>query len=99
MFDNQPIPINRVRCQCLFCGVHFWSERSTATYCTASHKQKMYRWRTKLHSQKDKCTKIIKEIASYLTYEKSTPTAVAALHEVKHAINEALLQGRIVTVK
>lgn len=74
--------IGLVRCRCLFCGSGFWSKRSTAEYCSPSHKQKMYRWRVKLDVQTKKAVETVKEIASYLTYENSTPSALKALNEV-----------------
>jgi len=98
-FDPPYTTTQLVKCVCVFCGTSFWSDRSTAKYCTASHKQKMYRWRVKLHSQKAKALSTIQEIRSYFTYPDSVPLATAVLHELKHAINEALLQERIVTVK
>jgi len=88
-----------VRCRCLFCGKLFWSERSTAEYDTASCKQKMYRWRKKLDKKTEKVLADIKEIASYLTYDKSTPSAVAALNQIRAEIYEVLLKQKVVIVK
>lgn len=88
-----------VRCRCLFCGKLFWSERSTAEYDTASCKQKMYRWRKKLVSQTDKVLRGIREIGSYLTYDKSTPSAVAALNQIRSEVYELLLNNNVIIVK
>jgi len=88
-----------VRCRCLFCGQLFWSERSTAEYHSASCKQKMYRWRKKLATQTEKVLRGIKEIGSYLTYDKSTPMAAVALHKIKAEIAETLLTHMVKEVK
>jgi len=96
--DN-PNPRSKVRCRCLFCGKLFWSERSTAEYDTASCKQKMYRWRKKLDSQTRKVLQGVREIGSYLTYDKSTPAAVGALNQIRHEISDLLLKHQVVVVK
>lgn len=88
-----------VRCRCLFCGQLFWSERSTAEYHSSSCKQKMYRWRKKLVSQTEKVLRGIREISSYLTYDKSTPAAVAALNQIRAEIYETLLKQKMIVVK
>lgn len=81
--------VGLVRTACAFCGKVIWSKMGTRYYCTPSCKQKMYRWRVKLDSSKEKCISLVKEIASYLTYENSTPSALTALNEV---ISEAFRQ-------
>jgi len=73
---------NLVRCRCDFCGELFWSKRKTANYCTPSHKQKMYRWRTKLDRNRVLALQQVTTIGSYLTFENSTPSALKALNEV-----------------
>jgi hypothetical protein len=98
MVDN-PNPKVKVRCRCLFCGKLFWSERSTAEYDTASCKQKMYRWRKKLDTQTKKVLQGVRELASYLTYDKSTPAAVNALNQIRHEISDLLLKHQVVVVK
>jgi len=99
MEDEEQRKRGLVRCRCLFCGKLFWSERSTAAYDTASCKQKMYRWRRKLDTQTKKVLSGVREIASYLTYDKSTPSAVAALNEIRAEIYEVLLKQKVVIVK
>jgi len=59
----------------------------------------MYRWRKKLNTQTAKVVRGVREIASYLTYDKSTPAAVAALNEIRHEISELLLKQKVVVVK
>jgi len=88
-----------VRCQCAFCGRLFWSDRSTAVYDTASCKQKMYRWRKKLDTQTVKVIVGINEIASYLKYDKSTPSAVNALQEIRACVLTVLLNAKVQVVK
>jgi len=39
------------------------------------------------------------EISSYLTYDKSTPSAVAALNQIRAEIYEVLLKQKVVIVK
>jgi len=88
-----------VRCQCQFCGRLFWSDRSSAIYDTASCKQKMYRWRKKLDTQTAKVIKGIDEIASYLKFDKSTPSAVSALQEIRAHVLTVLLEAKVQVVK
>jgi len=59
----------------------------------------MYRWRKKLDTKTKKVLADIKEIGSYLTYDKSTPSAVAALNQIRAEIYELLLQQKVVIVK
>lgn len=92
-------PASLIRCRCLFCGQLFWSGRSDTTYCKASCKQKMYRWRRKLDTETTKALVQIRKIASYLTYDKSTPFAVAALNQIRAEIYETLLKQKVVIVK
>jgi len=97
--EQEQIKRGLVRCNCTFCGKLFWSERGSAQYCTASCKQKMYRWRIKLTKEHTKAKQCIDNIASYLIYDKSTPAAVAVLHELKGTILEALLKAKVIGVK
>jgi len=99
MFDEIPKTRGLVRCRCVFCGKLFYSERGTASYDTASCKQKMYRWRKKLDAQTKKVLAGIQEIASYLTYDKSTPSAVQALQEIRSTVLTVLLDNKVVVVK
>ena len=99
MTDESEKRSGLVRCRCLFCGKLFWSERSTASYDTTSCKQKMYRWRKKLDYQTRRVLRDIMEISSYLTYDKSTPSAVAALNQIRAEIYEVLLKQKVVIVK
>jgi len=99
MNEEEQVKRGLVRCRCVFCGRMFWSERITAQFDTASCKQKMYRWRKKLDTKTKKVLADIKEIGSYLTYDKSTPSAVAALNQIRAEIYELLLQQKVVIVK
>ena len=71
------------------------SERSTAQYCSAGHKQKAYRWRSKITQQKVRAFKCIAELAQYLDYEPTTPPATLALSEIRTRIVEVLLEKRV----
>jgi len=85
-----------IRTTCAFCGKEVWSAMGTKYYCTASCKQKMYRWRKKLDAKKESALYIIKDIASYLTFEDSTPSAVLCLNQI---VTEALRQLEAHNVK
>ena len=85
--------------RCKFCGGKFFSERGTGEYCQASCKQKFYRWRKKLSTSRTKAIKLIKEIASYATYEDTTPAVALALAEVSSAISDELSRVNIKIVK
>lgn len=99
MEEAEQIRRGLVRCRCQFCGKIFYSERSSAQFDKASCKQKMYRWRKKLDAETKKVLGAIQHIASYLTYDKSTPKAVAALNDIRHEISEVLLKNKIQAVK
>lgn len=81
--------VGLIRGHCRFCGKEFFASRSNADYCSASCKQKMYRWRLKLRAKEEKMIYLVRDIASYLTYEDSTPSALLVLNKV---ITEALSQ-------
>jgi len=88
--------IGLVRCHCGFCGKEFFSKRGSGSYCSASCKQKMYRWRKKLDAKKESALYIIKDIASYLTFEDSTPSALLCLNQI---VTEALRQLELHNIK
>lgn len=90
---------SQVMCVCWFCGGSFWSDRSTAQYCCAGHKQKAYRWRVKITQQKVRAMRCINELAQYLDYDRTTPQATMAFQELRVHIVEALLKHKVKIVK
>jgi hypothetical protein len=88
-----------VRCQCEWCGKIFWSDRSSAVFCLPSHKQKMYRWRKRIETQTAKIIALIDDLARYLKVEKTTPSAVSALQEIRARVLTVLLDNNVRMVK
>jgi|SRR5882724_1224673 len=84
---------------CWFCGEKFWASTSNAQYCTPAHKQKAYRWRTKVTQQKVRAFRCISQLAQYLDYEPTTPAATLALSEIRTRIVETLLEKKVQVVK
>lgn len=85
--------------RCKFCGGKFFSERGSGEYCQASCKQKFYRWRKKLSKSRDKSIQLVKEIASYATYEDTTPAVALALAQISSAISDELSRVNIKIVR
>jgi uncharacterized Zn finger protein (UPF0148 family) len=61
---------------CVFCQERFWSKRSDARFCSASHRAKFYRWRKKLPTNIQKAQTQIREAAEYLDYDVSRAAAI-----------------------
>ncbi len=99
MSDSSANPNQLVRCKCLWCGGAFWSDRSTAQYCIPAHKQKAYRWRSKITKLKLRAFKTINEMSVYLDYDQSTPAASLALQEIRTLIAETQNLHKVQVVK
>lgn len=99
MDETEQIKRGLVRCQCEWCGKIFWADRSTATFCLPSHKQKMYRWRKRIETQTAKIIASIDDLARYLKIEKTTPSAVSALQEIRARVLIVLLDNNVRMVK
>jgi hypothetical protein len=99
MEDEEQKKRGLVRCQCEWCGRIFWADRSSATFCVPSHKQKMYRWRKRIETQTAKIIAAVDDLARYLKIEKTTPSAVSALQEIRARVLTVLLDNNVRTVK
>ena len=99
MDDEEQRKRGLVRCQCEWCGKIFWSDRSSAAFCLPSHKQKMYRWRKKIDTQTARIIAQIDQLAEYLKIEKTTPSAVSALQEIRARVLTVLLDNNVRMVK
>jgi len=81
------------------CGITFWSESPKSLYCCENHKQKAYRWRTKVTKQKLRAIDAVNQLAVYLNYEITTPRATLALSDIRAHIADALLSAKVQVVK
>jgi hypothetical protein len=59
----------------------------------------MYRWRKKIDTQTARVIALIDELARYLKIEKTTPSAVSALQEIRARVLTVLLDNNVRMVK
>lgn len=92
-------PVNQLRLEtCVFCGEHFSSKRNDRKTCSGRCRTRLARWRKRLDLHEKKASLELAEIASYLRYPDSVPSAVAALRTLKQEIDDLYKQAGIVKV-
>ena len=92
---SEEFELGLVRCKCKWCGDLFWAKRSTSQFCSAAHKQKLYRWRKNLSKLNAEGVTLIDTVASYLEYGQSLPTALAVLKRLQTRIKEQLVAHKV----